>query len=230
MCCGEPVAGPPQPAPDPLLPDWSTNRIRDLQGKTVPLDLHAEALGAADVDVVLRQIHAVASHVGAERLDGREHRGHARLVLDLGKELLADQEGLDAFLDDLRHASSLVSSDHACIVEIAVNHSALDGADERSRINLMSMVLINPSAPDRVHYTHLFARIVRDRRRELSLTVARAAELTGLTVSQWISIEAGWVPADHQQIRTISETLQVRTSELAFASVLSRCAQEEAVQ
>jgi len=31
----------------------------------VTLDLHAEALGAADVDVVLRQIHAVASHAGA---------------------------------------------------------------------------------------------------------------------------------------------------------------------
>ena len=94
----------------------------------------------------------------------------------------------------------------------------------------MSMVLINPSAPDRVHYTHLFARLVRDRRRELCLTVVRAAELTGVTMSEWVALEAGWIPADHQQICTISETLQVRTSELTFASVLSRCAQEEAVQ
>jgi hypothetical protein len=94
----------------------------------------------------------------------------------------------------------------------------------------MSIVLINPSAPDRVHYTHLFARLVRDRRRELRLTVARAAELTGIELSEWIAIEGGWVPREHQEIRTISETLQVRTAELAFASLLSRCAQEESVQ
>jgi hypothetical protein len=58
----------------------------------VPLHLHAEALRSADVDVVLRQIHAVASFVRAERFDGREDRGHSRLVLDLLEQLLADQK------------------------------------------------------------------------------------------------------------------------------------------
>ena len=82
-------------------PGLINESLRDLQAKSVTLHLHAEALGSADVDVVLRQIHAVASFVRAQRFDGREDRGHAGLVLDLLEQLLADQKRLDAFLNDL---------------------------------------------------------------------------------------------------------------------------------
>lgn len=94
----------------------------------------------------------------------------------------------------------------------------------------MSMVLINPSAPDRVFYTHLFARLVRDRRRKRNLTVEQAAELTGITSSEWIAIEAGYVPQEYKMVRTISETLEVRTSDLLMASIMSTLAQEQTVQ
>ncbi len=94
----------------------------------------------------------------------------------------------------------------------------------------MSMVLINPSAPDRVFYTHLFARLVRDRRRALRLTVAQAAELTGVTTSEWVALEGGFVPQEYKTIRTISETLEVRTGDLLMASIMSRLAQEQTVQ
>ena len=94
----------------------------------------------------------------------------------------------------------------------------------------MSMVLINPSAPDRVFYTHLFARLVRDRRRLLRLTVAQAAELTGVTTSEWVALEGGFVPQEYKMIRTISETLEVRTGDLLMASIMSRLAQEQTVQ
>ncbi len=94
----------------------------------------------------------------------------------------------------------------------------------------MSMVLINPSAPDRVFYAHLFARLVRDRRRKLNLTVEGAAELTGITSSEWIALEAGYVPQEYRTIRTISETLEVRTGDLLMASIMSRLAQEQTVQ
>lgn len=92
------------------------------------------------------------------------------------------------------------------------------------------MVLINPSAPDRVFYTHLFARLVRDRRRLLRLTVAQAAELTGVTTSEWVALEGGFVPQEYKMIRTISETLEVRTGDLLMASIMSRLAQEQTVQ
>jgi len=91
----------------------------------------------------------------------------------------------------------------------------------------MSMVLTNPSTSRRVFYASLFARLIRDRRRKLNLTVDRAAELTGFTSSQWVSIEAGWVPRDHTMIHTISATLQVRATELQVASIMSFLAQEE---
>lgn len=94
----------------------------------------------------------------------------------------------------------------------------------------MSMVLINPSAPDRIFYTHLFGRLVRDRRRKLNLTVDQAAELTGITSSEWIAIEAGYVPQEYKMVRTISETLSVRTSDLLMASIMSTLAQEQTVQ
>ena len=91
----------------------------------------------------------------------------------------------------------------------------------------MSMVLINPSAPDRVFYTHLFARLIRDRRGKLGLSVNRAAELAGITSSQWVAIEAGWVPRDHQMVRTIAAALDIRATELQVASIMSFLAQEE---
>ena len=94
----------------------------------------------------------------------------------------------------------------------------------------MSMVLINPSAPDRVFYTHLFARLVRDRRRALRLTVAQAAELTGVTTSEWVALEAGYVPQEYKMIRTVSETLEVRTGDQLMASIMSRLAQQQTVQ
>jgi transcriptional regulator with XRE-family HTH domain len=92
------------------------------------------------------------------------------------------------------------------------------------------MVLINPPAPDRVFYTHLFGRLVRDRRRTLNLTIEQAAELTGITSSEWIAIEAGYVPQEYKMVRTISETLSVRTSDLLMASIMSTLAQEQTVQ
>lgn len=99
----------------------------------------------------------------------------------------------------------------------------------------MSMVLTghsgsNRSGSNRVFYAHLFARLVRGRRREVGLGVDQAAELAGITSSQWISIEAGWVPRDYKMIRAISATLQVRDTELQVASILSFLSLEETAQ
>jgi hypothetical protein len=82
----------------------------------VPLDLHAEALGSTDVDVVLRQVHAVARFISAQGLDRREDGRHSRLVLDLLQQLLADQKRW-----------VLVRSVVAFIVGSLLDHSALDG-------------------------------------------------------------------------------------------------------
>ena len=88
------------------------------------LDLHGEALRTADVEVVDRQIHAVAGQVSTQRLDRREHRGHAGLVLNLLEQLLADQERLDAFLDDLGSCSTFGSPAASLIPTPVVNPPA----------------------------------------------------------------------------------------------------------
>ena len=91
----------------------------------------------------------------------------------------------------------------------------------------MSMVLTSTTASDRAHYATLFARYLRARRRQLRLSTARAAELAGMALSEWCAMEAGWVPEDYGTLRAISETLQVRTSDLLLMAFVSSCAQPE---
>lgn len=83
--------------------------------------------------------------------------------------------------------------------------------------------------PNLRFYIYLFARIVRNRRRELGMTVTRAAQLSGMEVSQWWAIEAGWVPTEYKTIRTIAATLEMGNSNLDLASILSSLAQEQSV-
>jgi hypothetical protein len=75
--------------------------LGDLQTKTMTFHRHAEALRSADVDVVDREIHSIAGFFCAQGLDGREHGLHSGLELDTLQQGSADQQGLDAFLNDL---------------------------------------------------------------------------------------------------------------------------------
>lgn len=93
----------------------------------------------------------------------------------------------------------------------------------------MSMVLTTHSGSNRLFYAALFGRLVSKRRRELNLTVAAAAELTGITISEWMALEIGYVP-ESKLVRTIAATLEVRASDLMMASILSRLSQEQSVQ
>ncbi len=90
----------------------------------------------------------------------------------------------------------------------------------------MSMVFINSEVSDHGFYSNLLSRFVQERRRKLSLSTAQAAELSGMQVSEWIALEAGWVPREISTVRAVSEALRVRTSDLNFMALLSACAQE----
>ena len=50
------------------------------------------------------------------------------------------------------------------------------------------------SAAEPADLAMLLARCIRHRREELGLSVERAAELSGMVVSDWYALEAGWVP------------------------------------
>ena len=67
------------------------------------------------------------------------------------------------------------------------------------------------------------ARFTRMRREALGLSIRRAAELAGVEIAQWWSIEDGWVPDDSNMVRSIAATLEVRDSDYSVLAFLARC-------
>jgi len=72
----------------------------------------------------------------------------------------------------------------------------------------------------------LLARYAKKRRAELGLTIDEAAELSGMEPSQWAAIEAGWLPSEREDVRTIAATLEVRVPDLRMLIFYACCAQE----
>ena len=79
--------------------------------------------------------------------------------------------------------------------------------------------------PNRAWYFAL-ARYTRIRREQLGLSIRRAAELSGIEVCEWWSIEDGWIPKDTNMARSIAATLEVRWSDYSVLSFLARCHQD----
>jgi len=73
----------------------------------------------------------------------------------------------------------------------------------------------------------LFARCVRRRREQLGLSVKRAAELSGMELSDWYVLEAGWVPSqDSGLVDAIAGTLESGHIQISFIAEISRYNQE----
>ena len=84
----------------------------------------------------------------------------------------------------------------------------------------------NVSAAERIDMAMLLARSVRRRREQLGLSVQRAAELSGMVVSDWYALEAGWVPDDESQLRAVAGALETGYLNLSFIAEISRYNQE----
>jgi len=72
------------------------------------------------------------------------------------------------------------------------------------------------SAADRILHALILASFIERRRKELGLTVERAAALAGIEVSQWYALECGWVPADQSVLHAIADTVQVCHVQVSF--------------
>jgi len=100
------VAAPPRPAPEPCMARLIDEAL-DVRRRPCRLTEMPKLWALAGVAVAhSRSMSSPASAV-PEVLDGREDGSHSWLIRDLLQQLLADQKGLDAFLDDLRHAAIL---------------------------------------------------------------------------------------------------------------------------
>jgi hypothetical protein len=73
-----------------------------------------------------------------------------------------------------------------------------------------------PIRREHANYALFLASFVARRRRELGLTVERAAELTGIKVSQWCDLEAGWVPTDRSVLRAVADTIEANHVQVSF--------------
>ena len=77
----------------------------------------------------------------------------------------------------------------------------------------------------RLQWASAIARYSRARREQLGLTIDRAAELSGLEVSQWVALEDNWVPEKLAVIRAIASTLETRWTDFDLAALFARSAQ-----
>jgi hypothetical protein len=83
------------------------------------------------------------------------------------------------------------------------------------------------STAERADMAMLLARSVRQRREQLALSVKRAAELSGMVVSDWYALEAGWVPTvESGLLDSIAGTLQACHIQLPLIAEISRYNQE----
>src|SRR3954469_25562450 len=95
-------------------------------------------------------------------------------------------------------------------------------------MSMISELSITPAAPcpsDRQLFASALARYATRRRGELGLTVSAAAQLSGLEISEWCSLESGWVPDELNRIRAIAAALEVCWMDLDLLAFFARCAQ-----
>lgn len=96
----------------------------------------------------------------------------------------------------------------------------------------MSMSFTEPTrfpvapANSRQFYACALARYVRRRRAELGMTVEEAAKLAGMQISEWLALEAGWVPSERSEMRPIAEVLETSVSQISVLALICRHAQD----
>ena len=73
----------------------------------------------------------------------------------------------------------------------------------------------DPFATARRHiWRRLFGGLVEETRQAKGYTVSEAARLAGIEFSQWLAIEAGYVPADEGQLRSMAAALEMSFDQL----------------
>ena len=83
-------------------------------------------------------------------------------------------------------------------------------------------------AAKRAWYALSLARYAQKRRTELGLNVPEAAGLSGLELSQWDALEAGWVPEDENLLGAIAGTLYAEHTLISFLALVARGDRERA--
>ena len=78
----------------------------------------------------------------------------------------------------------------------------------------------------RAWWASALGRYTTKRREELGMTLARAAELSGLELSEWCALESGWVPEELGTIRAIVGTLRIDWKDYSFLACFASSFQD----
>ena len=66
------------------------------------------------------------------------------------------------------------------------------------------------------------AAAVRERRCQLGFGVDEAADLAGMSLSQWLALESGyWIPQERSDMRAIADALQGNITAISFLAFFS---------
>ena len=75
--------------------------------------------------------------------------------------------------------------------------------------------------------SRLFGFCIRETRESTGLSIEEAASLSGMAVSEWMSIEAGgYVPQDLNQLRAMAEAMEISFDKIASMVLVCRAAWE----
>jgi transcriptional regulator with XRE-family HTH domain len=72
----------------------------------------------------------------------------------------------------------------------------------------------------------LFGLGIREVRRSAGLSTEQAARLAGIEVSEWITVEDGYVPQDQNRLRAMAAAMEISFDRIAMLVLLCREAWE----
>jgi hypothetical protein len=82
--------------------------------------------------------------------------------------------------------------------------------------------LFYPSEQRHAVRSRWFGRSICETRRSVGLSLEEAARLSGMQVSEWLAIEAGYAPEDVNRLRAMADTMEIRFDRIAMAVLLCR--------
>jgi transcriptional regulator with XRE-family HTH domain len=69
-------------------------------------------------------------------------------------------------------------------------------------------------------WREIFGSMVRERRQAIQRSVEDCARLAGMELSEWLAIEAGYVPSDPDRVLVMAAALEIRRDQMAMMAFL----------
>ena len=92
-------------------------------------------------------------------------------------------------------------------------------------MSMMNSASMSPSrfaASRRRVWGQMFGRLIQGARETAGRSIEETARLAGMEVSEWVAIEAGYVPTDTGRLRSMSGALEMSWNRMAALALFCR--------